>query len=101
MPTDGNSYYSSKYATAYGYSPYNRTYSFGNISALLKSHIENSPDKDLSLLTIPVYRKVYSSDNSTYYTTGISHSFNLSGVKIRTEEEYMKLVVLSSQYESK
>ena len=101
MPTDGSSNYSSKYATPYGYSPYNRTYSFGNISALLKTHIENSPDKDLSLLAIPAYRKIYTSDNSTFYTTGMSHSFNLSGVKIRAEEEYMKLVVLSSQYESK
>jgi hypothetical protein len=101
MPYDSYSSYKSKYETSYGYSPYNRTYSFGNISGLLKAHIENSPDKDLSLLTIPVYRKTYTSDNTTYYTTGISHSFNLSGVKIRTEEEYMKIVVISSKYESK
>ena len=101
MPTDGSSVYTSKYATPYGYSLYTRTYSFGNISNLLKEHIENSPDKDLNLLTIPVTRKVYTSDNSSYYTTGISHSFSLSGIKIRTEEEYMKIVVLSSKYESK
>ena len=101
MPYDSYSSYKSKYETSYGYSPYNRTYSFGNISGLLKAHIENSPDKDLSLLAIPVYRKVYTSDNSTYYTTGISHSFNLTGVKIRTEEEFMKIIVLSSKYESR
>ena len=91
--------YSSAFETSYGYSPYNRTYSFGNISGILKAHIENSPDKDLSLLVIPVIRKS-SSYNSSYYTTDITHNFNISGVKIRTEDEFMKVVVLSSKYES-
>ena len=95
--------YNSADETAYGYSPYTRTYSFGNISRLLKTHIDNSPDKDLSLLVLPVIRKSssYTYNNRYYYaTTGISHSFNLSGVKIRTEDEYMKVVMLSSKYES-
>lgn len=101
MPTNGYLSYSSKYATSNGYSPYTRTYAFGNISGILKSHIENAPDKDLTLMLIPVHRKTYTNDNQTYYTTGISHSFQLAGVKIRTEEEYMKVVVLSSKYEGK
>ncbi len=90
--------YSSSTATPYGYSPYNRTYSFGNISNMLKSHIDNSPDKDLSLLVLPVTRKA-TNYNNTYYTTDITHSFSLSGVKIRTEAEFMKVIVLSSKYE--
>ena len=88
--------------TPYGYNADTRTYSFGNISNLLKTHIDNSPDKDLSLYVIPVTRKIgtYSSGyNYIYYSTAISHSFSLSGVKIRTEDEYMKVVVLSSKYE--
>jgi len=92
-------YYSSAFGTSYGYSPYTRTYSFGNISGMLKSHIENSPDKDLSLLVIPVIRKSTTYNNS-YYTTDITHSFDISGVRIRTEEENMKVIVLSSKYES-
>ena len=105
MPNDYDSYYGinytyySAYETPYGYSPNTRTYSFGNISGILKAHIDNSPDKDLSLLVIPVLRKS-SSYNNYYYTTDITHSFNVSGVKIRTDEEYMKVIVLSSKYDS-
>ena len=99
-PGDSNGDYASSNATPSGYSSGTRTYAFGNISRLLKAHIENSPDKDLSLLLIPVTRR-YATYNYMYYTTGISHSFFLSGVKIRTEDEYMKVVVLSSKYENK
>ena len=99
-PDDGTNYYNSASATYFGYSPYTRTYSFGNISNLLKEHIDKSPEKDLSLLVIPVTRKYsYYSSYGIYYTTAISHSFSLSGVKIRTEEEFMKVIVLSSKYE--
>jgi hypothetical protein len=102
MNYDGyySQYFTSSAGTPYGYSPYNRTYTFGNISRLLKEHIENSPDKDLSLLVIPVTRKV-TTYNNAYYTTDVAHSFNLSGVKIRTEPENMRVIVLSSKYESK
>jgi len=92
--------YTSSYETPSGYTPGSRTYAFGNISKLLKTHIDQSPDKDLSLLVIPVTRKA-SPYNEKYYTTNISHNFSLSGVKIRTEEEYMKVVVLSSKYENR
>jgi hypothetical protein len=93
-------------ATYYGHSTSTRTYAFGNISALLKAHIDNSPDKDLSIIVVPVNRK-YSSSSSSYYststtvyTTEISNSLTLSGVKIRTEDEYMKVIVLSSKFEN-
>jgi len=99
-PDDGSYTYTSANATPGGYSSYTRTYSFGNISRILKNSIENSPEKDLSLLLIPVTRKT-TTYNSVYYTIGISHSFFLSGVKLRTDEEHMKVTVLSSRYEEK
>ena len=89
----------SSLATDLGHNPYTRTYTFGNISSLLKTHMLNSPDKDLSLLVIPVTRSTTYSNG--YYTIGISNSFNLSGVKIRTDEDLMKVVVLSSKFENK
>ncbi|MDR0573748.1 MAG: DUF4270 domain-containing protein [Tannerella sp.] len=100
MATDGQNSYASSIKTPYGYSSYTRTYSFGNISTLLKTHIENSPDKDLSLLVLPVDR-TYTYYEYSYYTSALFNSFNLSGVKIRTGEEDMKVVVLSSKFENK
>ena len=90
----------SSYATPYGYNPSTRTYTFGNISSLVKTHIENSPDEDLRLLALPVTRTA-TSQSGVHYTTAVSNRFDLSGVKIRTEDEYMKFVVLSSKYEGK
>ena len=83
-----------------GYSPVTRTYSFGNISSLLITHIKNSPDKDLSLLVLPVVRSGASSQGGIY-TTRITNSFDLSGVKIRKEENFLKAIVLSSKFENK
>lgn len=92
-------------ASYYGYNSSTRTYTFGNISTVLKEHINNSPDEDLRLLVVPVTRDygTYSSGyySSYYYTKGLSHSFFLSGAKIRTEDEYMKVVVVSSKFENK
>ena len=88
-------------STQYGYNHNTRTYTFGNISALLKTHIENSPDKDLNLLVMPVVRSVTEPSSRYFYTIGISNSFNLSGVKIRTDEDLMKVIVLSSKFENK
>ena len=98
--TETNNGTTSSYQTPYGYNGTTRTYTFGNISSLLKAHIENSPDKDLTLLALPVYRDAAQS-NSGYYTNTISNSFNLSGVKLRKEDEFMKVVVLSSKFEGK
>ncbi|MDR1526006.1 MAG: DUF4270 domain-containing protein [Tannerella sp.] len=103
MNTDGSNYYYSSENIPYGYSPYTRTYAFGNISALLKTHVKNSPDKDLNLLVIPVEREWGGggSSTSTYYTLGITHTLAPSGLKIRTDEELMKIVILSSKFEGK
>ena len=90
----------SSFLSPLGYNSSTRTYSFGNISSLLKTHIENSPDEDLRLLVLPVTRSAALSNNS-YYTTSVQNSFDISGVKIRTEDDYMKVVVLSSKFENR
>ena len=96
----GSNFLSSSLSSPYGYNSSKRTYSFGNISSLLKTHITNSPDKDLNILLVPVTRShIYSSSN--YYTSSLFNSFELSGIKVRTEDEYMKVVVLSSKFENK
>lgn len=100
MNSDGSYSYSSAYATPSGYSSYTRTYAFGNISRLLETHIKNSPDSDLRVLVLPVYRE-YQESNSSYYTSGITHTLTPSGLKIRTDEELMKIVILSSKFENK
>ena len=92
--------YVSSSHSPYGYNPFTRTYSFGNISSLLKEHMTKTPDKDLNLLVLPVSR-LYAESNSTIYTTSLLNSFDLSGIKIRTEDDYMKVVVLSSKFENK
>jgi hypothetical protein len=103
---DGNSY-SSATTSPIGYSSYARTYYFGNISPLLQNHLANNPDEDLNMMLIPVTRTVsassssYYSTSSSYYTTAIANSFDLAGVKIRTEDEYMKVVVLSSKFDNR
>ncbi|MDR2774408.1 MAG: DUF4270 domain-containing protein [Tannerella sp.] len=85
-------------ATASGYSANTRTYAFGNISNLLKTHIKNSPDEDLRLLVLPVYRETGTSD---YSTKGITHTLVPSGLKIRKDDDLMKIVVISSRFEDK
>lgn len=86
--------------TTEGYSADTRTYAFGNVSNLLKTHIKNSPDKDLNMLVLPVYRET-SIYNSYYYTSGITHTLTPSGLKIRKDDDLMKIVVLSSKFEDK
>ena len=94
--------YTSSFNSRGGYNPSTRTYSFGNISSLLKLHMDKNPDKDLNLLVLPVKRVVPSnSSQNYYYSESISNSFDLAGVKIRTEGDYMKVVVLSSKFENK
>ena len=97
---DATSGYTSTQASPYGYNPSTRTFSFGNISALLKAHIENSPDEDLRLLVIPVYRET-TTYSSMYYTMGITHTLIPAGLKIRTDGDLMKIVVLSSKFEDR
>lgn len=87
-------------STSAGYSSDTRTYAFGNISNLLKAHIKQSPDRDLNLIVLPVYREV-KEYSSSYYTDGITHTLTLSGLKIRKDDEFMKIVILSSMFEDK
>lgn len=101
MNNDGDYSYSSAYATPSGYSPYTRTYAFGNVSRLLDTHMKNSPDNDLRMLVLPVYRESTQQSSSSYYTSGITHTLTPSGLKIRTDEELMKIVILSSKFENK
>jgi hypothetical protein len=87
--------------SVYGYDPQSRTYNFGNISALLKDHIEKSPGEDLRLLVLPVIRSYTQVQTNYYMTTGVRNSLTPGGVKIRTDGDYMKVAVISSEFENK
>lgn len=90
---NGNTSYLSSYTAS------NRSYSFGNISNLLKVHIEKSPDKDLALMVIPVKRKTETdSYYGTTYTSAVSHYLFPSGLKLRKDEDVRKIGVTSSKY---
>lgn len=74
------------------------SYSFGNISNVLKTHIKNSPEEDLSLLVIPVRRETSTDYNSYTYSTSISHFMSPAGMKLRKDKNVMKVGVTSSKY---
>ncbi|MDF9830761.1 DUF4270 domain-containing protein [Parabacteroides sp. PF5-6] len=81
------------------YSSASRAYSFGNLSNVLTNHIENSPEKDLSLLVIPVKQKQESNSYyGTVYTTSLSHYLFPYGMKLRKDDAVMKVGVTSSKY---
>lgn len=90
--------------TAYlaGYTSSTKTYSFGNISNLLKKHLENKPDEDLRLLVLPVARGTQNTNdyygNSKPVTTSISHYMKPAGVRLKKDKEAMQIVVLTSKY---
>lgn len=78
-----------------------RTYSFPNLANLLKYQMENNPDKDLSVLLIPVQRTTTTGNSygqSTVVTTAITNYLAPSGVKIRKDEEVMKIGITSCKY---
>jgi hypothetical protein len=89
------------YVTPVGVNSATRTYNFGNISALIKSYIEQAPEKDLNVLIIPVTRTSTLVQQSVYATTGMTNSLVPSGIKIRIDEDYMKVVAVSSEYENR
>lgn len=74
------------------------SYSFGNISNVLKTHIENSPEEDLSLLVIPINRETASDYYGETYSTSISNFLFPAGMKLRKDKEAMKVGVTSSIY---
>lgn len=81
-----------------------RSYVFGNISNLLRYQIKNAPDKDLTLLVIPVTRTT--GTNNNYYDDGAEYTVSLSnylrpaGVKLRKDPEAMQIEVVSAKYNS-
>jgi len=84
-------------STTSGYSATTRTYYFHNIATLLSYHIATTPDEDLRLLVVPVNRTT-SSSSYGYYTTEINNYLAPSGVKLRKDNDLMKITVISSKY---
>ncbi|MDL2208675.1 DUF4270 domain-containing protein [Parabacteroides sp. OttesenSCG-928-O15] len=74
-----------------------RTYPFGNISNVLKTHIENSPGEDLVLMVFPITTKEETNYYGTY-TTAITHYLAPSGLKLRKDNQVMRTGVTSSKY---
>ena len=78
-----------------------RTYTFGNISNLIKYQLENDPDEDLQVSVIPVSRETQSDSYSgTEYTVTLSNYMLPSGVKIVKDNDYMKVGLTTSEYNS-
>lgn len=75
-----------------------QTYTFGNLSSLLKNQIENAPDEDLHLLVIPVNHITESNYYGYTYTLKIAHYLHPSGVTLRKDEDLTQLVVTSCYY---
>lgn len=88
-----------------GYNATTRTYYFNNIVNMISYHIQKDPDKDLRILVIPIKRETttYSSGyySSSYLTTSLSNYFPPSGVKLRKDEESMRVELISSKYANK
>ena len=83
------------------YSASTRTYVFGNISNMLKNHLEKSPDSDLAISVIPVERKTETSNSyygSTEYTTAVNNYLKPSGVKLRIDKDAMRMRIVSIKY---
>jgi len=76
------------------------SYSFGNISKLLKDQIDKQSDQEVvNLLVIPVNRKTaYNSYYGTTYTTAITNYFFPAGLKLRKDKEKRAMVITSSKY---
>ena len=83
------------------YSSSTRTYDFGNISNVLRTHWANNPEEDLVLLAIPV--DVGRSTSSSYgqestTITSVSNLLAPAGVKLKKDKESMTFVLVTSQY---
>lgn len=79
-----------------------RTYTFGNIARLLRTHIENTPDEDLVINVIPVERRVGKTTNyygqTTDYTVALENYLKPSGVKLRIDKEAMEMRIVTIEY---
>lgn len=90
--------------TAYlsnAYSSSTRTYTFPNLANLIKYQIDNAPDEDLRLLLLPVQRTTKTTSGyyeTTTVTTALTNYMAPAGVKIRKDEEVMKISITSCKY---
>ena len=84
------------------YTASTRTYTFGNIAKLLKTHIENSPDEDLVINIIPVQRRIGETRDyygrTSYYTVAIENYLKPSGVKLRIDKDAMEMRIITIEY---
>lgn len=83
------------------YAASTRTYAFGNISNMLKNHLEKAPDKDLHISIIPVEYNTATSQGyygNTTYTVSVNNYMKPSGVKLRIDKEAMQMRVVSIKY---
>lgn len=80
------------------YTASKRSHSFGNISNILKHQMENAPGEDLRLLAIPIKAKYSSNYYGQTYVSGISHFLFPSALKLRKDDDVMKVAVTSSKY---
>jgi hypothetical protein len=85
------------------YTESTRTYSFGNIANLVKTHLETSPNEDIHLAVIPVTRRTGTYTSSYYYsyeyTLAIENYLSPSAVKLRIDKESMLLRLTSIEYQ--
>jgi hypothetical protein len=84
------------------YTESTRTYSFGNIANLVKTHLETSPNEDIHLAVIPVTQRTgtYTSGYYSYeYTLAIENYLTPSAVKLRIDKESMLLRLTSIEYQ--
>lgn len=92
---DGKTSYLASYNTT------TLSYSFANISNLLKHQLENDKDNDLRLLVVPVKRITTTSGsiyNQTTITSALENYMSPTGNKLRKDKEVTQLVVTSCKY---
>ena len=80
-----------------------REYSFGNISALLRTAIEESeksgkPVENIKMAVVPVDRVATKSQYGGIYTTRLNNYLSPSAVKLNIKPEALKIEIISSEY---
>ncbi len=84
------------------YNAANRTYEFGNLANLLQEHTKVNPEKDLTILLVPVER-ITGTNSSLYYeatyTAAINNYLLPSGVKLLKTQDAMRLIITTTEYQ--
>ena len=80
-----------------------REYNFGNISALLRTAIEESeksgkPVENIKMAIVPVDRIATESQYGGIYTTRLDNYLSPSAVKLNIKPEALKIEIISSEY---